>query len=577
MKQTPLRDDHSTISVWRLLKRHVLGKRIVLLSLTLLVTSFLTFIRPLIIKGITDEGMLKANMQVIIVCALLLLISAVIDQGISIIQSQQFVKMQNSMMLVLYHSAFDKLLRLKKDYFTKHNNVEIVNRVSTDIQSVGMLADRSILFVVSYTLSFIGGLIGLFVLNPKMSVAVILVIPLKVWTTINMSKRNEEISAERIQCNRTFSSWFGDIINGIKEVKLWNLRENVQEKLSDQQSEILQANRKSVLCSCYNQTWIRILDSMVQSTLYIYGGFLFLQGELSLGGVTAFISYSGYVLSPITSIMSIRYLISSITPSLKRLNEFFQLEENHQAVLPCIQSRQLTVTSFELRQVRFSHTQDPLLQNVNLKAYLGEKIAIIGPNGSGKSTLIDLLLRFERPESGKILINHMDIWDLPEDTYWSLFAVVEQEPYFFQDSIRYNLDPSGCHTDQEILYVLERCGAIELFQERFHGDLNHIIHFDAGDLSGGERKKLAVARAVLKNTPIIIMDEAAADYDTMAEAHLSQMISHNFSDKLILYITHNYSYLDIFDRVYEISNKTVQLLTKEEILQLKNIENIHSL
>ena len=394
MKQTPSLEDHPTISVWGLLKQHVLGKRLVLLSLTLLITSFLTFIRPLIIKGITDEGMLKANMQVIIVCALLLLISAIIDQGIIIIQSQQFVKMQNSMMLVLYHSAFDKLLRLKKDYFTKHNNAEIMDRVATDIQSVGLLADRSILFVVSYALSFIGGLIGLFVLNPKMAAAVILVIPLKVLATVKMSKQNEKISAERIQCNRTFSSWFGDIINGIKEVKLWNLREKVQEKLSDQQFQILQANRKSVLCSCYNQTWTRILDSMVQSTLYIYGGFLFLQGELSLGGVTAFISYSSYVLGPITSIMSIRYLLSSITPSLKRLNEFFQLEEHHQATLPCAQSRQLVVTSFELHQVRFSYTQDPLLQNVNLKAYPGEKIAIIGPNGSGKSTLLDLLLRF---------------------------------------------------------------------------------------------------------------------------------------------------------------------------------------
>ena len=570
MKQTPSLEDHPTISVWGLLKQHVLGKRLVLLSLTLLITSFLTFIRPLIIKGITDEGMLKANMQVIIVCALLLLISAIIDQGIIIIQSQQFVKMQNSMMLVLYHSAFDKLLRLKKDYFTKHNNAEIMNRVATDIQSVGLLADRSILFVVSYALSFIGGLIGLFVLNPKMAAAVILVIPLKVLATVKMSKQNEKISAERIQCNRTFSSWFGDIINGIKEVKLWNLREKVQEKLSDQQFQILQANRKSVLCSCYNQTWTRILDSMVQSTLYIYGGFLFLQGELSLGGVTAFISYSSYVLGPITSIMSIRYLLSSITPSLKRLNEFFQLEEHHQATLPCAQSRQLVVTSFELHQVRFSYTQDPLLQNVNLKAYPGEKIAIIGPNGSRKSTLLDLLLRFERPQFGKILINDMDIWELPENTYWSLFAVVEQEPYFFQDSIRNNLDPSGCHTDQEILHVLEQCGAIELFQERFHGDLNHIIHFDAGDLSGGERKKLAVVRAVLKNTPIIIMDEAAADYDTMAEAHLSQMISQNFSDKLIFYITHNYSYLDIFNRVYEILNQTLKPLTRGQVVQLKN-------
>ena len=408
-----------------------------------------------------------------------------------------------------------------------------MNRVATDIQSVGMLADRSILFVVSYALSFIGGLIGLFVLNPKMAVAVILVIPLKVLTTIKMSKQNEKISEERIQCNRTFSSWFGDIINGIKEVQMWNLRENVQRKLSDQQFKILQVNRKSVLCNCYNQAWTRILDSMVQSALYIYGGFLFLQGELSLGGVTAFISYSGYVLGPITSIMSIRYLLSSITPSLKRLNEFFQLEENYQMVLSNLEPSQFALPSIELQQVTFTHTQDALLENINLTMHHGEKIAIIGPNGSGKSTLIDLILRFEHPQSGKILINGLDVRNIPEDIYWSLFAVVEQEPYFFQDSVRNNLDPTGCHTDGELLQALEQCGAIAFFQERFHGDLNQTIHFDAGDLSGGERKKMAITRAVLKNAPILIMDEVAADYDVHAEQQLSDMISSCFPLSLI--------------------------------------------
>ena len=469
MRQMSHQGELLTISIWGLLKRYVLGKRLILLSVTLLVTSALTFIRPLIIKGITDEGMLKANMQIIGGCALLLLFSAVIDQAISIIQSQQFVKMQNSMVLTLYRLAFDKLLRLKKDYFTKHNNAEIMNRISTDIHSVSMIADRSILFIVNYALSFIGGLIGLLVLNSKMATVVILVIPLKALTTVKMSKQNEKVSAERIQCNRAFSSWFGDIISGIKEVKLWNLNENVQEKLSNHQSEILQADKKSVLCSCYNQTLTRILDSMVQSILYIYGGVLFLQGELSLGGVTAFISYSSYVLGPITSIMSIRYLFSGITPSLKRLNDFFQLEENHQMALPNLESRQFTLSSLELQQISFSHTQDTLLENINLTVHSGEKIAIIGPNGSGKSTLIDIILRFEHPKSGKILINGLDMRNIPEDIYWSLFAVVEQEPYFFQDSIRNNLDPTGCHTDGEILQALEQCGAMAFFQERFHG------------------------------------------------------------------------------------------------------------
>ena len=251
----------------------------------------------------------------------------------------------------------------------------------------------------------------------------------------------------------------------------------------------LEVYKGSVLCSCYNQTCTRILDSLVQCTLYIYGGFWFLHGELSLGGVTAFISYSSYVLGPITSIMSIRYMFSSIAPSLKRLNEFFSMEEGLQSALTQSKVAPEIVNSFELTNIRFAHTDDGLLENVCLKGGLGEKIAIIGPNGSGKSTLIDLVLRFEHPHAGKILINGIDVSGFPEDVYWSLFAAVEQEPYFFKDSIRNNLDPGRSRTDAEIIQTLRQCDALSFFENRCHGNLNEQIHFDANDLSGGERKK----------------------------------------------------------------------------------------
>ena len=328
-------------------------------------------------------------------------------------------------------------------------------------------------------------------------------------------------------------------------------------------------NKKYALYSCYNQTLTRLLDSLVQCALYIYGGFLFMQGELSLGGVMAFISYSGYVLGPITAIMSIRYMFSSIRPPLKRLNAFFGLAEDVRPKLAPPEPKGWAVSSFALRGVQFSHTQDALLEDINFTASPGEKIAIIGPNGSGKSTLIDLILRFARPQRGEILVNGRDAAALSDEQYWSLFAVVDQEPYFFQDTIRHNLDPAGRHTDTQIVQALTRCGAADFFQERFHGDLNHVIQFDAGDLSGGERKKLAIARAILKDAPIVILDEAAADYDFQAELHPSRMVSTGFPDQILIYITHNYAYLDIFDRVYQLTQGRLRELTQPEILDFK--------
>lgn len=558
------------ITIWGLLKKHVLGKKLITVLVCLIFMTCITFLRPLVIKGITDEGMLKANMRMIVLFAILLLLCSMIDQLISIIQSKQFVVIQNAMMLDLYKAVFNKVLKLKKSYFVNHNSAEIINRTTMDVRSVSMIADRSILFAVSYILAILGGILGLLLLNWKMAVVVIAVAPFKALISIRMANLNEKVTSQNIQLNKKFFSWFGDIISGIKEIKLWNLQNEKRAMLSDQQKNILQTSKKSILYDSYNRALISLLDCFVQCALYIYGGILLIQGELTLGGITAFISYSSYVLGPITSLMSVRYMFSSIRPSLKRLNEFFSLDES---ITPCNAvmgngANVNQVDTLEIRNLVFSHSKDALLTGVNFCVHKGEKVAIIGHNGSGKSTLIDLLLRFETPAAGEILINGIDALNYTDEQYWNMFAVVEQEPYFFKDSVKNNLDPKGEHNECEIYNVFTLAGIMGFFQDRFKGDLNSMVHFDAGNLSGGERKKLAIARAVLKNAPILILDEAAADYDYESEQYLSKIISTQFQEKIVIYITHNYSYLDEFDRVYQIREGKLMQLNELEVQTL---------
>lgn len=308
-----------------------------------------------------------------------------------------------------------------------------------------------------------------------------------------------------------------------------------------------------------------LLDGIVHCILYIYGGYLLIHGELTLGGVTAFISYSSYVLGPITSLMTVRYMFSNIKPSLKRLNDFFSLDEGESIGNNTNGHTFLTVYTLEARDLVFSHSKDPLLKGASFIAHKGERIAIIGQNGSGKSTLIDLLFRFEKPVSGEILINGTNALELPNEQYWNLFAAVEQEPYFFKDTVRNNVDPQRQHDDKEIYNAFTLSGIMGFFQDRFQGDLNRMVHFDAGNLSGGERKKLAIARAILKDAPILVMDEAAADYDYESEQYLSKIISTQFKDKIVIYITHNYSYLDEFDKVYQIREGKLAQLSEAEV------------
>lgn len=560
--------DHPHLTVWGLLRRHILGKKLIAIILCLAFTSGITFVRPLVIKGITDEGMLKADIRMIILFATFLLFCTLIEQAVNVIQSRQFVVIQNSMMLSLYQAVFDKVLKIKKGYFTNHTSADIINRTTMDVRAVSMIADRGILFVVSYVLAIIGGVLGLFILNWKLALVVIAVAPVKAILSNQLAHLNEKATEENICLNRKFFSWFGDMISGLKEVKLWNLQSAKKEQLSEQQKDILKTSKKSVLYDSYNRAFMSLLDGMVQCTLYIYGGYLLIQGEMTLGGITAFISYSSYVLGPITSLMSVRYMFSSIRPSLNRLNEFFALAENTIVSSKKKDHADLIVHNLEVRDLVFSHSQDALLNGISFVVHKGERIAIIGQNGSGKSTLIDLLLRFEKPESGEILIDGINALEYPDDQYWDMFAAVEQEPYFFKDTVRNNVDPKGQYNEREIFKTFSIAGIMGFFHDRFQGDLNRLVHFDAGNLSGGERKKLAITRAILKDAPILIMDEAAADYDFESERYLSKMIATQFRDKIVIYITHNYSYLNEFDKVYQIHKGKLIQLNESEVQTL---------
>lgn len=551
-KEMDFTTNNQHITIWGLLRQHILGKKLIAIIFCLALTSGITFIRPLVVKGITDEGMLKANMAMIVVFALFLLVCTLIEQTVNIIQSRQFAIIQNSVMLTLYQEVFTKVLKLKKSYFTNHNSADIITRTTMDVRVVSMIADRSILFVVSYILAIIGGILGLLLLNWKLAVVVIAAAPFKAILSVRMANLNERATEDNIRLTRKFSSWFGDVISGLKEIKLWNLQTEKEELLCAQQSEILKTSKKSVLYDSYNRAITSLLDGMVQCVLYIYGGYILICGELTLGGVTAFISYSSYVLGPITSLMTVRYMFSSIKPSLTRLNEFFDLDEgesvcSHTMDQPSSEQSLSDVHVFEVRDLVFSHSKEPLLTGVSFTAHKGEQIAIIGQNGSGKSTLIDLVLRFEKPESGEILIDGINALSFTDEQYWTMFSVVDQEPYFFQNTVRNNVDPKGAHSEAEIQRAFTLSGIMGFFQDRFKGDLNRMVHFDAGNLSGGERKKLAIARAILKDAPILVMDEAAADYDYESEQYLSSIISTQFKDKIVIYITHNYTYLDRFD------------------------------
>ena len=275
------------------------------------------------------------------------------------------------------------------------------------------------------------------VINWKLALLVLLVVPIKYLLIKMFAEKEEKLSEQEIEASANFSSWLGDSINGIREIKLWNLYREKQQNLISKQKEILEINKKGKLIQAYNMSTDSALKGLITAALYGIGGYFICKSKLTIGSLTAFITYSNYVINPISIVMNLKLIFAQIKPSIKRIEEFIKTDvekkENIEGKICQLKH------SINMENISFSYTERSIKQNVNLEIHKGEKIAIIGDNGSGKSTLLSMLLRFIEPEQGNIYIDGVDIKEYDIDQYRSMFSVVSQNIYLFADTLWNNI------------------------------------------------------------------------------------------------------------------------------------------
>lgn len=522
-------------------------------------SAIIGFYQPLIIQIITDQGMTLRNLEVIIHYALLLLALVLFGQLLEVLQTKIFAGIHNTVKKNMLTQGFKKLLHLKVEYFTDRNSAEIIESMQTDVTRTSLITDQMFVMMISFLFRGISGLAGLLVISWKLAVVVLLMVPVKYLSVKVLAKKQEKNIEQQIENNRDFAGWFSDNIHGIKEIKLWgisNLRLSIFEK---KQRIILNATKDQTMLDAWNAFQQVLLEWLVTCVLYIVGGIFIINGTLTLGGVFAFISYSVYVTGPISALLNMRMIMSIILPSAKRLFHFYDLdeEEDNGVMLDSSPSQQI-----EFKNVCFSYNDKHVLKNINMTIDHSDKIAIIGSNGSGKTTILNLLLRFIKPENGMITIGDKDIWSVGLDHYRNLFTVVSQDPYLFLDTVKNNINLDGKSEEELINMACQRSGA-STFINRLDEKENSLIGTNGAKLSGGEKQKLAVARAILKDAPFVILDEATSSYDVESDGFLHEFIQNELRNKTVIIITHKYDQLNGMNKVYEIKDGVLHNVKNE--------------
>ncbi|NBI19015.1 ABC transporter ATP-binding protein [Neglecta sp. 59] len=230
-----------------------------------------------------------------------------------------------------------------------------------------------------------------------------------------------------------------------------------------------------------------------------------------------------------------------IMPSARRLFQFLDTETEWASGKDMVENRP---PRLEFRDIQFRYEENRLiLQGINFTVEPGEKVAIIGQNGSGKSTILNLLLRFYQPNAGHVLADGKDVSSLSLEDYRSLFSVVSQEPYLFLGNILQNVDLSESAKADELESALKESGVASYIVRMPDGEKTQIGR-DGAKLSGGEKQKLAVPRALLKDAPVVILDEATSGFDIESDAYLHDVIVNKMQGKSVVMITHHYNNLE---------------------------------
>jgi ATP-binding cassette subfamily B protein len=530
-------------------------KDIIFVLVCIFISSVLNLLLPLINKIIVDQGLVAQDLNVVIQYSLLTLVIILAVEGSNLLQTKFYSKINAKYQFSLFYRACSKMLRFKIDYFTYHNSGEIINNLSSDVSNVSKISDKTTFLIIDQVFKMISGIIGLSILSWKLMVFVILIVPLKYILVKKLSAYRKETIKDYLEQNRVFYSWFGDLISGIKEIKLFVLQRMRMRQFVAGQRKILRSNIRLAYSDQFNQIGEEILYQILNSLLYIVGAIFIINRELTVGGLLSFITYSTYVTQPLSAIINLRYNYASFMPSAKRLFDF--LDEESEESPKLLLDKNVKIPDkiqghIVFDNVSFSYESSrKIFENVNLEIQPGEKIAIVGKNGAGKTTLLNLLLRFYTPDSGRITLDSIDINNINLSKYRKCFSVVSQDPHLFNTTIQNNIDLTNSHSRGEIEQACLKSGA-KAFVENLPQKDQTIVGQNGTHLSGGEKQKIAVSRVFLRDSPIIIFDEATSNFDAFSDDYLNKMIFTELSDKTVIVITHKNSILKYMDKVFRV-------------------------
>ena len=527
--------------------------RFILAAICMVIAGGLQSALPLVSKPAIDEIFVSKDMSALtwIPFAIvgIFLFKGLCNYGQNILMSSIGLRIVAD----LRNKLYECIQRQSLSFFTGHPTGMLMSRITNDVLSVQSAASEAVTALVKDTFTLVCLVGVIFYMDWKLALLAMIVFPLTVYPIAWFGQKMRKVTTSTQITMGTLNSLLQETIAGTRIVKAFCMEKYESDRFGAENERLFKLNMKTVTINAISSPLMDFLGGLGIAAVIFYGGYNVVQGYSTPGTFFSFIAALLMLYEPVKRLTNVNNTINQGIAGADRIFSIIDrvpdiIDKTDAQALPPIQN------SIDLQNVSFRYEEKPVLKNVNLTIRAGEVVAFVGMSGGGKTTLVNLIPRFYDVSEGRVLIDGLDIRDVTLSSLRGQIAIVTQQTILFNDTVRNNIAYGDiCTTEEEIYKAAKAANAHDFIMKLPNGYDSNIGELGT-KLSGGEKQRISIARALLKDAPILILDEATSSLDTEAEIEVQDALDNLMKGRTTLVIAHRLSTIRNADRIIALVN-----------------------
>lgn len=540
-------------------------------------STIFTIVGPKILGNATTEifnglvnklyGKGGINFEKIGTILLTLLALYVVSAIFSFIQGFVMTNISQKLSYTLRQDLSKKINKLPMNYFDKKTNGEVLSIITNDIDTLGMNLNQSITQIITSVCTLIGILVMMLTISWQMTLISVIVMPIgAVLVKIIVGKSQKYFKKQQDYLGHV-NGQVEEIYSGLTVVKAFNGEEKAQNDFSKANKELYRSAWRSQFLSGLMYPIMNFISNIGYVGVAIAGGYLAINGRITVGNIQSFIQYNKQFTQPVNQIAEVSSMLQAMVAATERIFDFLEEEEEVETATKDIDITK-TQGNVTFEHVKFGYRPDDIIiKDFNATVKSGQKIAIVGPTGAGKTTMVKLLMRFYDLTGGRILLDGIDIKDIERGKLRQMFGMVLQDTWLFggtvKDNIKYSKEDA---TDDEVIRAA-KSARVHHFIKTLPNGYNSEINEESSNISAGQKQLLTIARVILADPKILILDEATSSIDTKTEIEIQKAMDNLMEGRTSFVIAHRLSTIKNADLILVMNHgDIVEQGTHDELL-----------